>query len=169
MLVGLGLVAVVRRPRNPTGLEAVRGHRVFGVGRKEAVVEIAVTLAAGGFVARPRAGGWEIDGREADPGTADALRDLTETLVRLRAVDVFRPREAAAYGLDRPRATITLRTARATRRLVLGELNAAASAVYARREDDPRVMQVGTLLLSQLERVFYHRDRARDGQVPDSG
>src|SRR5262249_17953410 len=131
VLVGLGLVAIVHRPHVPMGLEAVRGHHVLGVGR-QAVQEIAVALSGREFVARPDAGGWEIDGREAEPGTADALGDLTETLVRLRAVDVFRPRETATYGLDRPRATITVRTAGATRRLLLGELNAAGSALYAR-------------------------------------
>ena len=161
MLVGVALAALVRRPVVPAGLEAVRGPRVFRAGGTPRVREIAATLADTGFVARARADGWEIDGRPAEPATADALRDLCDALVRLRAVDAFRPRDRATYGLDRPRGTITLHTARGTRRLVLGDLNAAGSAVYARRDADPRVMQVGTQLLSQLERVLYHRDRSR--------
>jgi hypothetical protein len=161
VLVGLALAAIVRRPIVPSGPEAVRGPRVFRTGGAPMVREIAGTLADTGFIARAQAGGWDIDGRPAEPATADALGDLCDALVRLRAVDTFRPRDQATYGLDRPRGTVTLRTARGTRRLVLGDLNAAGSAVYARRDADPRVMQVGTQLLSQLERVLYHRDRSR--------
>jgi Domain of unknown function (DUF4340) len=75
-------------------------------------------------------------------------------------VDVFRPRDRASYGLDHPAVTITVRTRQGARRVVLGESNAAGSAFYARRDDDPRVMQVGSGLLSALERVFYERDRS---------
>ena len=159
MLLGVALLAVVRRPVRPTGSAAVRGHRVFDAGRVRALREIAVTLGARTFVAHPREGGWEIDGRPADAPTADALNDLRDVLADLRAVDVFRPGAGAGFGLDPPRATITVGGARPIR-LALGDLNAASSALYARCDGDPRVMQVGTLLLSQLERVFYQRDRS---------
>ena len=162
VLLGLALVALVRRPVVRSGPEAVRGQRAFRVPRSSAVVEIAAMLGAGSFVARSRVTGWEIDGRPADPATADALGDLRDALVRLRALDAFRPRDRSTYGLERPRGAITLRTADVgARRLVLGDLNAAGSAVYARRDHDPRVLQLGTQLLSQLERVLYHRDRTR--------
>ena len=48
--------------------------------------------------------------------------------------------------------------ARGVRRLVIGDLNAAGGALYARREGDPRVLEVGSALLSDLERVFFNRD-----------
>jgi hypothetical protein len=130
-----------------------------------AVRALEVTLDERRFAARPVAGGWEIDGRLANARTAEALADLVDTLGTLRAVDVFRPRDEASYGLDRPRGTIAVVTPRRTRRLVLGASNAAASALYARREGDPRVIQVGTLLLSGIERVFYQRDL---GAAPSS-
>jgi len=163
VILGFVLLTAVRRPARVTGLEAVHGHRVFGTLHARAVREISVTFAARRFVASPHADGWDVDGRRAEPTTADALTDLREALVRLRAVDVFRPRDGAAYGLDHPRATIVLRTARGERRLALGDLNAVGSTVYARREGDPRVLQVGTLVLSQLERVFFHRDHPPAG------
>jgi hypothetical protein len=151
------LLLVVRAPVRKTGWYALRGHRVFGVGRG-AVRGIEVAFGERRFVARRTEQGWEIDGSAAGRGVAEALDGLLETLVHLRAVDVFRNRDTSAFGLARPRATIDLVTARGARRLVIGETNLAGSALYARRVGDPRVLQVGTLLLSDLERVFYFRD-----------
>jgi len=150
-------VVAVRAPDRPRGLHAVRGHRVFRVARP-AVRGLEVTLGTRHFSARRSAAGWELDGRGAPPRAAEALDDLVDTMVALRAVDVFRSRDTASYGLERPEATIVVYTARGERRLVVGAMNAAGSALYARRSGDPRVMQVGTLLLTEIERVFYNRD-----------
>jgi hypothetical protein len=158
-LVALGalLVAVIRAPERKTGFYAVRGTRVVRVPR-HAVRRLDVALGARRFSAEHWAGGWQIDGHPASPGTAAALDDLTDTLVGLRAVDAFRSRDASSYGLDRPRGTIDVFTARGVHRLLLGSLNAAGSTFYARRLGDPRTLQLGTLLLSEIERVFYNRD-----------
>ncbi len=155
VLTGVALLSVVRSPAPRTGRDAVRGQRVFRTASAQLVREIDVVLGDRHLVARPHADAWTVDGRPVDTGTAGALAELLDHLVALRALDVFRPRDAASYGFDRPRATITLHTTRRIRRLLLGDLNAAGSALYARREGDPRVLQVGVLLLSQLEHVFY--------------
>jgi uncharacterized protein DUF4340 len=160
VVLGAALVVLVRAPVRPRGQLAVRGHRVFGVGR-HAVRGIDVALEARRFGARRTAEGWEIDGRRASPGTADALDDLLATVAELRAVDSFRSRDTASYGLERPRATIEVVTVRGVRRLVLGDMNAAGSALYARRSGDPRILQVGSGLLTGLERVFFNRDGPR--------
>lgn len=157
--VGVLLVSVVRPPERRTGLHAVRGHRVFGVSRHRAQ-GITVALDDRRFTARRTGQGWDLDGRPAGARSEEALSDLLSGLVDLRAVDVFRPRDTASYGLDRPRATIELETGRGVRRLVIGDLNAAGSAFYARREGDPRVLQIGTLVLAGVERVFFTRDGA---------
>ena len=151
------LVLLVRAPERRTGREAVRGHRVVGVAR-HAIRGIDVALDDRRFSARRTADGWQIDGRPASGATADALQDLAEGLADVRAVDTFRARDASSFGLDRPRATIDVVTSRGSRRLVLGALNSSGSAVYARRTGDPRVVQVGAGLLSDVERVFYTRD-----------
>ena len=151
------LVLLVRAPVRPRGQLAVRGHRVFGVGR-HAGRGIDVVLEGRRFSARRRAEGWEIDGRRASAGTAEALDDLLTAVVGLRAVDSFRSRDAASFGLERPRGTVEVATARGARRLVIGDMNAGASALYARRLGDPRVLEVGTGFLTDLERIFFNRD-----------
>jgi len=165
-LVALGavLALMVRAPLRRRRPPALSGHRVFAI-RPGAVRGLEVAIEGRRFVGRRTEHGWEIDGRPATAGVADALAGLVDTLVALRAVDVFRPRDAASYGLDRPRGTVAVLTARGARHLVLGGFNSAASALYARREGDPRVLQVGTLLLSEVERVFYQRD----GPAPTKG
>jgi hypothetical protein len=152
--VGVLLVLAVRPPPVPSGPQAVRGRRVLGLHRPH-VRSVSVTLR-GRRVSAERVGkGWAVGDRSVGGPAVEALDDLVETLVGLRAVDAFLPRDAASYGLDPPQGIVSVTTARGTRTLVLGGLNAAGSAVYARREGDPRVLQVGTALLSALERVFY--------------
>jgi len=157
--LGVALVVVVRPPVRETGREAVRGQRVLRL-RDPVVERLEVELGDRRFTARPTGAGWEIDGRPASRGTTEALGSLLDTLVELRAVDAFHPRDGSSYGLDRPRGTIAVTTDRGTSRLVLGDWNAAGSTIYARRGTDTRVLRVGIYLLSTLERVFYHRDLA---------
>jgi hypothetical protein len=158
------MVLLVRPPDRRTGADAVRGHRVFGAGAR-VVRGIEVVLGERRFTARRTTQGWDIDGRPADAATSAALHDLGDTLSTLRAIDVFRSRDTSTFGLDRPHATIVLETPRGPRRLAIGDPNAAGSALYARRDGDARIMQVGTGLLSSLERVLYHRDRAQRPEI----
>jgi hypothetical protein len=161
VLLGGLLVLGVRGPVPQGG--APRGHRVFGVGL-HAVEALDVSLGERRFAAQRGPGGWTVDGRPAGPGTASALDDLAVRLVALRATDVFRPGDGADFGFAHPRAEIVLRTARGVRRVTLGDPNAAASAVYARRAGDARVMQIGIGILSDVERVLYNRARETDSE-----
>ena len=130
---------------------------MFGIER-DAVQGVDAVLDGRRFSARRAPGGWELDGRPASAASADALEDLVETVAGLRAIDAFRARGASSYGLDRPRGAIELATSHGARRLTLGALNSAGSAFYARRTGDPRVVLVGTIVLSDVERVLYTRD-----------
>jgi hypothetical protein len=163
--VGTALVLAVGVPRRAPEPGA-RGHRVFRLS-SAALESLELRMAERMLTARPTANGWDVDGEPAPRTVAAALDDLRAALVHLRAVDVFRPRDVASYGLDRPRMTLVVRTPRAVRRVTLGAANAAGSAFYARRDDDPRVMQVGSLLVGGVERVFF--ERARAAQRPEMG
>jgi len=156
-VIGLVLVAVVRRPERPRP-PGERGHRVLAVA-PDAVRGLDLVLDARALSARRANGGWTVDGAPAGATTARALDDLVETLGGLRAVDVFRDRDGATYGLDHPRATIAVVTDGDSQRLEIGAANAAGGAFYARRAGDPRMLQVGALLVTQLERVFEQHAR----------
>lgn len=155
------LALVTRAPQQRSAVRATRGHRLVAVA-PGAVRGIEVTLDARRFEARRVDGGWQIDGRSAGPGTVAALDDLVNALATLRVVDVFRARDDAGFGFATPRASIVLRTPGRERRVLFGGPNVAGSTLYARRESDPRVMQVGIGVVGEIERVFYQRDRERD-------
>ncbi len=161
--VGGGLVLAVHGPRRRP--LAPEGIGLLGVS-PAAVHGLDIVLGARHLSAERRPGGWAIDGTPGSAATAAALDDLVGTLARLRALDRFRGGEADAFGFAHPRAVVAVHTRRRTRQLVLGAANAAGSALYARRDHDPRVLQVGIGVLSDLERVFYFRDRP---QPPESG
>jgi hypothetical protein len=129
-----------------------------------AVTRVELAHAGETLRARRTDAGWEVDGRPAGPGVTEAVVDLVDLLTRLRAIDVFRPRDGTTVGLDRPRSHVVVVAARRTVELELGDHNSGGSAVYARRTGDPRVLLIGTTVASALERVLYQRKIARGGR-----
>lgn len=137
---------------------ALRGHRVVRLHARH-VLALEVRLGAQRFAARRTESGWDLDGRPADAAAAAALTDLVGALADLRAIDVFRSADQLAFGFAEPRGEIVLVSSRRRCRLVLGAFTAGSTALYARRDGDARVLSIGTLLLSGIERVFFQRSR----------
>lgn len=152
--VAVALTLVVQAPPRRGGEAAVRGPRVFKI-EAASVRRVEVTIGERAVAADRGPDGWTVGSARMDEAARRAIDDLVETLVRLRAIDRFRPSDDGRFGLDPPRATVALASAARRTRLDLGELNAARSAVYARREGSPHVMIVGLYLVSALERVIH--------------
>jgi hypothetical protein len=173
LLVAVGAIAlvVVEAPHRPTSRELVRGPRLMKA-PASSIREISAVLGERRFTATRADGGWRIDGAAAPAGVGAALDDVVQTLVELRAIDAFRGDGLAQFGLETPHGAVTIvssdGTGGDTERLVLGDFNASGSAIYARRDGDPRVFQIGVFLPSALERVFYQRDDV-DRQRPEMG
>jgi hypothetical protein len=148
------LVLLVEAPPRRVGEAAVRGPRLFKMSAAE-MSRLWIRIGDHRVAAARGADGWSFDGRPASPRLADALADLVHTLATLRAVDRFLPRDGAGFGFEPPRASIEVTSKSRQVRVVLAELNAARSAVYARREGAPQVWLVGLYLVSALERVVY--------------
>ncbi len=128
--------------------------------RRDEVTGLRASVGERRFAAERAAGGWRVDGVQATPALADALDALADLLVRLRAVHAFRSDDLAQFGLDAPRARLIVEGRRGRRTVVLGRFDSAGSAIYARREGDPRVFLVGAALGSALERVLYQAAQA---------
>lgn len=169
LLVAAGAIAllVVEAPYRPTSRELVRGPRLMKA-PASSIREISAVLGERRFTATRADGAWRIDGAAAPDGVAAALDDVVQTLVDLRAIDAFRGDGLAQFGLETPHGAVTIVSADDTERLLLGDFNASGSAIYARRDGDPRVFQIGVFLPSALERVFYQRDDV-DRQRPEMG
>lgn len=160
-------VLLVRDERPLGGQAAVHGPRVFRTS-PGAVERVVVTVGDRAVDARRQDGAWTVAGRRAGAQTRDALDDLTRELCALRAVDRFRPRDGATFGLAVPGATVTVDDGRRETRLLLGHPNAARSALYARRDASSRVLVIGIGLLTSLERVLYFERVERGGAASGS-
>jgi hypothetical protein len=155
--VGVLLAVVIEPPVRRTGKELARGPHVFRTSEK-GIRRMEVSIGDRRFVGERVPNGWRLDGAPAGPRTSDALQSLAAYLAELRAVDAFRTRDFAGFGLDPPAGVIVVTTGRGTTRLAIGTTNASASAVYARRDDQPRVLQLGSYLLAAIEHVPDGRD-----------
>lgn len=146
-------------PERPTEeARAAHGHRVFALGR-EAVRGVSIELdGATVRVSRVGPSGWAIDDKPAHGVAADAVEELVSTLVKLRALDVFRSADGATFGLDPPRGRVDVEGERGGRlALLIGEHTADGGAFFARRSGDPRVLKLGAGLESSLARLLHAR------------
>jgi hypothetical protein len=89
-------------------------------------------------------GGWEVlepAGREISP---DLVERLLAAVFHSRIEAVAADAEQGEFGLDRPRARVTLwRHTEPPIVLILGNDNPTATAVYGQLEGDPRILLVG--------------------------
>ena len=153
LAVGVVLVVLVDPPRRLTPADLARGPRVVR-GSAHAIRRVEATLGERRFVAERTHEGWRVDGVPASARLDAALDALATELTGLRAVDAFPTTRFADFGLEPPAGTLVVTMAHETQRLALGKLNAAGSAVYARRGVEPRVLQVGVYVLETVERVL---------------
>lgn len=170
---GIAGVLLVDAPVVSLPREQVSGPRVFKVAAA-AVTAVEIALADGRTRAVRTGAGWTVDGVPAGERLEAAIGDLVGLLVELRAVDRFRDEHDEPFGLDEPIGRLTLEAPQRTMRLALGDFNAARSAVYARRDRQPRVLLIGAYLLTAMDRVFYYLHQERDpasasGQRPEIG
>lgn len=155
------LVTWVEAPRRRTGREMITGPSVLRLVARD-VHAITATVGDRRFAAVRDGAGWRVDGVPAQPALAEAVDDLVETLAGLRAVQAFRSDDVRQFGLDAPGGSIVVEGPHGRRTLALGRFDSVGSALYARRDGDPRVFLVGAALGSAVERVFYRASEARE-------
>ncbi len=144
--------------------EPARG-KVFAQLDAEKVEELQVTPATGDAVTLRKVNKvWQLAAPIAGPAdqteAANAATNLATADIQ-RVVDE-QPKDLAAYGLAKPRVTVTFRVAgeKAPRALLLGEKNPAGSDVYAKVPDAPRVFLVSGYLEGTFDKgVFGFRDK----------
>jgi len=156
VVAGALLVLVTDPPDLPSSRRGAEGPLLVTAAGE--VERVSATLRGRGFGAVRQGGDWRVDGAAVGAGATAALEDLVETLRELRAIDAFRTDDPGQFGFAEPQATIEVGTPAGSSRLLLGVFTPSAVAVYARLEGDPRVFQVGSHLLSAVERVLYLRD-----------
>jgi hypothetical protein len=106
--------------------------------------KLEITTAAGQTASLQFVDGqWKGDG-DLDQVDRLAVSDLLQAFETVRAVEyVANPGDLAQYGLDNPRASLTVTTADDRRvTLALGDLTRGGQHAYARRNDEPEVLVI---------------------------
>lgn len=159
--VGAVLVWLVPAPKRQTGVEALRGARLFDVDAT-AVTQLDFVLRDASVSLARRDGVWSVDGKVANAGETAAIADLVELLTRMRAVDSFDSDDTTQFALDPPQATITLKAGAREIQLALGGFNSTGTTVYGRIDGDPRMFQIGTQIMSSMQAVLFQRKLATE-------
>jgi hypothetical protein len=133
------------------------GERVFHFDPKRVrAVELSLRGRKGQFKFIRRDATWTLYGPEGSVEVpADRLDGFLETMSGLtRLVEIAGPEIAPTdFGLDPPRAVVTLRDGR-TSMLAVGDRNPPLTALYVQVLPSPTIVLVGSVLLWDLDKLI---------------
>jgi hypothetical protein len=157
----------VERHREPAPAELPGGPagKVFAGVDGTKVEELQIVASSGETTSLKKVDGtWRLVAPISGPADQN---EATNTASNLATADVQRvvdeqPKDLAAFGLAKPRVTITFRVAgeKTPRTLLLGDKNPAGSDLYAKLPDAPRVFLVSGYLEGTFDKgAFGFRDK----------
>ena len=129
------------------------------------IEEIQIAAASGGATTlRKVDNAWRLTAPIAVPADQTEAGGAASNLATADVQSVVdeKPKDLAAYGLAKPRVTVTFRVAgdKAPRTLLLGDKNPTGSDVYAKLSDAPRVFLVSAYLEGTFDKgAFGFRDK----------
>jgi len=147
----------------PADAPEVKGKVFAGVDAAK-VEEVRIDRKSGeSATIRKVNGAWRVAAPidvAADESEASNLASNLATADIQRVVDE-KPKDLAAFGLDKPRVTLTFKTAGGPpRTLLVGDKNPTGSDLYARLPDSPRVFLVSGYLDGTFDKgLFQLRDK----------
>jgi hypothetical protein len=160
VLVALGAyIYFVERKREPASEQAEAKQKVFSVEAAK-IDELQVRSSKGETTSLKKDGDtWKVAApvaAEADEAEVSGITSNLASLEIQRVVDE-QPKDAAAYGLDQPKAQVAFRAAgdKAMKRLVLGGKTPTGGDMYARIEGQPRVFLVSGFLDSTFDKSTF--------------
>jgi hypothetical protein len=124
------------------------------------VVAVRVQMGVRRLDAVRDRGGWRIvDPPGSRPAASAAVATLVDAIVAIVPVAAFERQQVDrdALGLDTGHARIEIDTekSRNTAVLVLGDYVPTGGSVYAALASDPRIFQLGALIISEIEAAFH--------------
>jgi hypothetical protein len=164
LVIALGLGAYiyfVERERDPAA-DTAKENAFTGVTPSD-ITELTIRSASGETTTLRRSGdNWTVASpveAPADSATVESILSSLSTLTIDRVVDDA-PAALDQYGLDTPRVDVSFATADGTHRLLLGNTTPTSSGVYARIDDNPRLVLIASYLESTFDRTTFDlRDR----------
>jgi hypothetical protein len=140
--------------------------RLFAGLESDSIEEITVRSEAGDVTTlKKQDGAWQIVSPVTARGSDMEASSIASALAGLdvtRVVDE-NPSSVAEYGLDKPRLEISFTSAagKPSGKLLIGSKSATGGSLYARKNDEPRVVLIGEYNESTFDKsTFDLRDKA---------
>lgn len=125
---------------------------------REDVREVVVRRANGAVVFRREEQGWKVIEPTGVQVPAALAASFIENLTPEKEVQVMdaAPKDLTPYGLDHPHATVALKGegGNPLATVFIGNYNPTGSAVYARKENAPQVVLLGSSVRYYEELIF---------------
>ncbi|HEV8711894.1 MAG TPA: DUF4340 domain-containing protein [Candidatus Binatia bacterium] len=99
---------------------------------------------------------WKVTEPAGTKVTSDLVTSFVENLTPEKEVEVIEQmaKDLSPYGLDRPRATVTVKGRNIAATVLLGDHNPTGSAVYARKANSLQVVLLGSSVSYYQELIF---------------
>jgi len=166
LLVLVGLGAYVYFVASKTEDASTKQDRLFPAVASDQIEELTVKAESGDTTTlKKQDGKWTVTAPVAARGSDAAASAITSALASLditRVVDE-NPTEVAEYGLDAPTTEVTFKSSdgKPSGKLLIGKKSATGGSVYARRDDEKRVVLIGEFNQTTFNKsTFDLRDKA---------
>jgi len=133
----------------------VRKSPFLPIARDE-ITEVALRRDGAVVVCRREGQKWTIAEPANAKVTSDLVASFVENLTPEKEVPIIEDaaKDLSTYGLDRPRATVTLKGKNIMATVLIGDRNPTGSSVYVSKENSPQVVLLGSSVGNYQELIF---------------
>ena len=138
-----------------TPKRVVQKSRFLPVAREE-ITELELRRDGGAVTCRRDGQVWKVIEPPGAKVTSDLVASFVENLTPEKEVQIMEEtaKDLSAYGLDRPRVTVTVKGKNIMATVLLGDRNPTGSAVYVRKENSQQVVLLGSGVSHYEELIF---------------
>jgi len=123
---------------------------------REEISEVKLQRDGAVITCRREGQTWKVTEPAGTKVTADLVASFVENLTPEKEVEVIEQaaKDLSPYGLDQPRATVTVKGKNLAATVLLGDHNPTGSSVYARKENSQQVVLLGSSVNYYQELIF---------------
>jgi len=123
---------------------------------REEIAEIELRRDGGAVLFRRDGEKWLVVEPANAQVTSDLVTSFVENLTPEKEVQVIEEsaKDLSAYGLDRPRVTVSVKAKNILATVLIGDRNPTGSSVYVRKENSQQVVLLGSSVSHYEELIF---------------
>jgi hypothetical protein len=123
---------------------------------REEIAEVELRRDGVAIICRREGEKWRVIAPAGAQVTSDLITSFVENLTPEKEVQIMEEsaKDLASYGLDQPRATVTVKGKNIMATVLIGDANPTGSAVYVRKENSLQVVLLGSGVSHYEELIF---------------